>query len=238
MAPTSHATQDWIEALPWDTEFFGRRIGRARDIPAADLAALASLARDLEFDCTYLFQSPQHVQAGTAEANGFTLVDVQVELVRTTKPIRVTAAPAAATRPGRAEDLPRLGPVITAIAPWSRFAIDERFGLVTAERMYAEWLRRSVRLPDHLCIAAERDFELIGLVTASNPEEPRIGLLGSIEPRAGIGTLLLTAALEWATAHAHTLSVVTQARNISALHFYTAQGFRVANVCYVYHLWT
>jgi GNAT superfamily N-acetyltransferase len=164
-------------------------------------------------------------------------MDVQLDLERRL-PVVLSSEPSQLiVRPGLRTDLPVLRPVIDALAPWSRFAMDPRFGVSAAKRMYDAWLEKSAETDRRLFAVAIRNTKPVGFITVENGSQPKIGLIGTSESGFGIGRLLVHHAAEWALRHAQTLSVTTQARNVVALRFYGRNGFEVKNARYVYHLW-
>ena len=228
-----------IEALPWDSRFFGKRIGRVGTQRPNDeaLAQAVTAAREANLDCVYLSLVPSGALMPIPERLGFHLVDVQLELERRLGESPPSPPSQLALRPGLRTDIPSLRPVIDALAPWSRFAMDPRFGIDAARRMYEAWLEKSAESERELITVAVRGTDPVGVITVTGGPSPKIGLVGSSEIGAGIGTLLMNAAFEWALGHARTLSVTTQARNVPALRFYARHDFEIKGARYVYHLW-
>ncbi|MHB8589542.1 MAG: GNAT family N-acetyltransferase [Candidatus Dormibacteraceae bacterium] len=229
-----------IEVLPWDSEFFGKRVGRVKapHLTDRDLAAAVAAGRDAALDCIYLTLVPSDTPLSIPERFGFHLVDVQLDLER-----GLHSAPAASepsqlvVRSGQLTDIPTLRPVIDALAPWSRFAMDPRFGISAATRMYEAWLEKSAGSDRDLFAVATRGTDRLGFITVAGESTPKIGLVGASESGVGIGRLLMNSAVEWAIHRAQVLSVTTQARNVAALRFYGRQGFEIKGARYVYHLW-
>ncbi|HEV2033396.1 MAG TPA: WbqC family protein [Candidatus Dormibacteraeota bacterium] len=229
-----------IEVLSWDSRFFKRRVGRVQGAPLTDsgLVAAIAAARDADLDCMYLTVFPSNQPMPVPERFGFHLVDVQLVLDR-----RVQAVPAASRpsplviRPGQLADIPALRTAIGALAPWSRFAMDPRFGIGAAARMYEAWLEKSAGSDRDLFAVAVRGTDPLGFIIVEGGPAPKIALIGVSEAGAGIGTLLVDRAVDWASRHGESLSVTTQARNVAALRFYGRQGFEIKSARYVYHLW-
>jgi GNAT superfamily N-acetyltransferase len=127
--------------------------------------------------------------------------------------------------------------VIDTLAPWSRFAVDPKFGVDAARRMYVAWLEKSAESESELVAVAVRGTDPVGVITVEGGPSPKIGLVGASETGVGIGSLLMNTAVDWAQDHARTLSVTTQARNVAALRFYGRHDFEMKAARYVYHLW-
>jgi dTDP-4-amino-4,6-dideoxy-D-galactose acyltransferase len=229
-----------LEALPWDTEFFGKRIGRVKagSITDETLAAAVAAGRQAELDCMYLTVGRRDALSGVPERAGFHLVDVQIHLERRLQ----GASPArelseAVVRPGTLSDIPLLRPVIDALAPWSRFAVDPRFGAQAAGDMYEAWIEKSARAGQDLFAVATIGSDLVGVVTVEGGHVPKIVLIGASASGMGIGTLLMNAAVDWTVPQAEVMMVTTQERNVDALRFYARHGFEVTSDQNVYHLW-
>lgn len=115
--------------------------------------------------------------------------------------------------------------------------MDPRFGIGAAARMYEAWLEKSAGSDRDLFAVAVRGTDPLGFIIVEGGPAPKIALIGVSEAGAGIGTLLVDRAVDWASRHGESLSVTTQARNVAALRFYGRQGFEIKSARYVYHLW-
>lgn len=242
------AQQPLVELLPWDTEFFGRRIGRARTgrLDATTAARLIGEAAEAGVECLYFAAAADDFATVlAAEERGFHLVDVRVVLER---PADVPAVAAAdegefvidAARP---EDLPRLEQIATQIARLSRYAADPRFSRAETERLYRVWIGNACNgYVDAILIARERaGGDALGFVgTKMHGELCDLQLVGvALEERQRrIGRALVTAGIAWARAQgAKRLQVVTQGRNVAAQRLYQQLGFLTTEVKLFYHLW-
>jgi dTDP-4-amino-4,6-dideoxy-D-galactose acyltransferase len=92
------------EVLPWDSGFFGCRVGRvlAGRLDRAGLAAVDSWCREQAIDCLYfLADSEDPATAALAEEGGFRLVDLRVTLERplTPDPSPIPSPPPGEGRP-------------------------------------------------------------------------------------------------------------------------------------------
>lgn len=220
-----------IETLAWDSEFFGLSIGKAS--AEAPLIEVAKLARQQDLTCVYI----ETEAALTAPPKGTDLVlaDKRVRL-RVERPT-VHAKPATTSvRDGTIKDLPLLALAIDAVAPWSRFAQDRRFGLEAARKMYEAWLMRAALSNDECFGVVDSDGSPFAFVTATMESPPEIGLIAAAAPNSGAGTSLIRWA-KAATAEYGPLEVVTQATNERALSLYTREGFEECGRTNVYHLW-
>lgn len=228
------------ELLPWDTEHFGRQIGRADlDAPTIeDIEALDAEAEAMGLDCLYV-RLGQPTFAGASvdlQSAGFRLVDVALTL---SAPVRVDESRVMCSTPVESSDrLPDLDPILDVLAPWSRFAADPAFGEKAARSMYEAWIRRAADADDELLTVVEGSRgNIVGLVAVAAPAHPSIGLLAVAQPGQGLGDQLVQAGMRWAAERGERLETVTQARNGTALRFYERHGFRTLSSTYVFHRW-
>lgn len=241
--------QPLIELLPWDTEFFGRRIGRARTgrLDPTTAVRLIGEATEAGLECLYFAAAADDFATVlAAEERGFHLVDVRVVLER---PADVPALAASAENdefvidPARPDDLPRLEQIATQIARLSRYAADPRFSRAETERLYRVWIGNACNgYVDAILIARERaGGTALGFVgTKMHGELCDLQLVGvALEERQRrIGRALVVAGIAWAREQGATrLQVVTQGRNVAAQRLYQQLGFLTTEVKLFYHLW-
>ena len=217
-----------MRLLPWDTEHFGFRIGETDDPSEAD---------DLDLRCCYLQVDAAEVgRLATAQANGFKVVDVRVELERgldgsdCVDEVELVAGDDAALR-SLARTRLRGG----------RFHADGRFPSALADELYERWLERSWRDPDRFVLATpERDAFLAGRVDAATARGA-IELVAVAEGATGGGrgrALVRAAATAFAERGATTAIVATQAANVAALRLYEGDGYRITRTAYWLHRWS
>jgi dTDP-4-amino-4,6-dideoxy-D-galactose acyltransferase len=165
----------FCEVLAWDSEFFGRRIGRIVPIEAkggrldrALLAEVDAWCSAEAIDCLYfLADSGDPATAAVAEAGGFRLVDLRVTLEG-----RPGGHPEGEFRAGRIwagessslpdpsarpslqddrtrlffpEDLADLRRIAAASHHDSRFYADPHFDRERCDELYATWIEKSCR---------------------------------------------------------------------------------------------
>jgi dTDP-4-amino-4,6-dideoxy-D-galactose acyltransferase len=230
------------ELLPWDSEFFGRRVARVcGDRPsAADWQAVRVWCHEQRVDCLY-FLCPADCPAATAQAQeaGCRLVDVRVTLGR--PPGTLPGPAGCGVRAGRPEDLDELLPVARVAHTDSRFFQDGHFPCRQAEELFAVWLRRSWEGWAQQVLVAEVEGRPAGYLTCHlEDSRGRIGLVG-VAPEfqgRGLGRGLLKAGLEWFTFRgAGEVTVVTQGRNVRAQRLYQRCGFVTVDVHLWFHRW-
>lgn len=235
-----------VEVLPWDSEFFGRTIGRARTgrLDGEIAARLVGEATDAGLECLYFFAVADDAPTVlAAEERGFHLVDVRMVFER----------PAAAPLPphegidyvihdGREDELPRLEHIATQVARQSRYAGDPRFA-GDAERLYRTWIANALHgYTDAVLVARERaGGEALGFVCCKmHGELCDLQLVGveREQRQRKVGRALFEAAIGWAKEHGATrVQLVTQARNVAAQRLMQQLGFLTTEVQLCYHLW-
>jgi dTDP-4-amino-4,6-dideoxy-D-galactose acyltransferase len=247
------------EILAWDSEFFGRRIGRVRGgrLDRERLAAVEAWLRAEAVDCLYfLADSDDPATAVLAEDAGFRLVDVRVTLEREMAALRLPEA-AASIRPARQEDVPALRRIAAASHQDSRFYADPHFDRGRCDELYATWIEKSCReaekAKDGKDCTDSKDAVLVADVEGRPsgyiscrilPEGGEvcgeIGLLAvdaSAQGR-GLGSALVGAALGWLVERrAVRVRVVTQGRNTRAQRLYQAHGLLTRSIGLWFHRW-
>jgi dTDP-4-amino-4,6-dideoxy-D-galactose acyltransferase len=234
--------------LAWDTEFFGRRIGRveARRISEADLPAITDWIAEERIECTYfLADSSDPATVHAAETGGFRLVGIRVELERSLPAGGPPAAGigSATLREVRESDRAALIAIASVSHEDTRFYADPGFPRERAAALYARWVERSCFEGfSGAAFVADLAGHAVGYITVSvGAHGGIIDLLGvdaSLRGH-GLGRLLIRRALDWfAEQGRSTASVATQGRNIAAQRFYQNSGFRTSQVHLWYHRWS
>jgi dTDP-4-amino-4,6-dideoxy-D-galactose acyltransferase len=230
--------------LEWDSDLFGRRIGRVA-LPALDAesaAAAVAWAERERLDCLYLLaDAADAVTIGLAEAHGFELKDLRVTLARQGPAPTAATLAGAEIRPARPGDLPALEALARASFHDTRFFFDRRFDPAAAAELYAIWVRQSCAgQADAVHVAADASGACGFLTCVLRGDVGQIGLV-AVEARArgrGLGAALVDAGLRWFADHSATrVEVVTQGRNIVAQRLYQRAGFLTEAVQLWYHRW-
>ena len=212
----------------WDTEFWGRRIGRTN---GADIDRWA--AENTIGTVCLLVSANKPEEAQDAESRGFRFMDVRIELQRRTAPI------AAICRAARELDLPALAALAREAHRITRFYADPEFVDARCDDLYEAWIRNSFAGWARAVLVSEIDGELAGYCTIHVDEQAgSIGLI-AVRPdyrNRGIGAELVEAAIDWCHAHEiHEITVVTQGRNIAAQRVFQRCGFRTSHVDLWFH---
>jgi GNAT superfamily N-acetyltransferase len=234
------------EVLPWDTEFFGVRVARARGqelLPDGAARLLAWCAAE-RVELLYFLAAPQPATIREAERAGFGLMDVRVELAAPTAALR--ASPGAGGRACRAlqpGDIERLRPIAREAHRDSRFFADPRISTERAEALFIRWLERDSALGDQGWVGvADAGEGAAGYATAAIDPGGcgwiRLFAVSSAIRGRGYGRALVAGAGRWLASQGATETrVVTQGRNIGAQRVYQQAGFRTASLHLWYHKW-
>jgi len=228
-----------VEALAWDSEFFGFPIGKVRLEGSTEefLRSVDEQARDLGLVCLYgTLDRIETDEAFLVQEFGHRLVEVAIRFGRPAGPF--TPRPTRSTvRQGTTEDLPRLEEAIRTLGPWSRFGSDPRFGPVAAGRMFHAWVERAAADgEEHMLLVAEDDEGVTGLSTNVRHPIPRVDLMGVTKPGSGASQSLMNGLFEWADGGA-TEAGPCAARNIAVLRYVEGCGFSVVATQYIFHRW-
>jgi len=240
--------QPLVERLAWDSEFFGRAIGRARTgtLDQSSAAQLVGEATEAGLECVYFFAaSDDFASVVAAEERGFHLVDVRIVLERAAD-LAIAARgdeTVFAIEAARAEELPRLEEIAAQIARLSRYAADPRFSMADTERLYRAWIDNAYRgYADAVLVAREETggAALGFMCPKMHGELCDVQLLGvaAEQRQRKVGRALIEAGIGWAREHgASRLQVVTQGRNVAAQRLYQQLAFLTTEVKLCYHLW-
>lgn len=227
--------------LPWDSEFFARRIGRvtlARPT-SADLDAADEWARAESIECLYLLADFADAETlRVASAHGFALMDLRLTYER-----QVAATPfPAGVRVASASDLPGLQAIARHTFVDTRFYRDPHFAPL-ADAFYERWIERALQgFADVVFVVTDAADAPLGFVCCHR-RDAGVGEIGLTAVRrgergAGLGGTLVAAAHAWFHAQGLTVAfVVTNGANTPAQRLYQRCGFRSREVQLWYHRW-
>ena len=241
---------EWICPLPWDTAFFGFKIGRINPRQLEPLTVSSNLAHAQRagFQCLYFEAAPHDATTvELAERYGFHLVDVRVVLeqgldLQSGRPSRSrVASPSVSTGPYRPEDIASLEEIAVEIGHLSRFQFDNNFPADAQRRLYRAWLHKSIADESGALIVAYENGVVAGLITCENTDGlGRIILIGvrSHFRGHGVAEALVQASLDWFRSQgSRRVQVITQVRNVPAQRLYQKMGFLTHSVTLMYHRW-
>jgi len=241
------------ELLPWDSEFFGRSIGRVVEEPFTEEAAarVDRWADENDVDCLYLVV-PADNDAGirAAEDNGFRLVEIRVAMRRPRGPFpwdRLGQDPREVSiRPSRPEDLADLRRVAAGTYADSRFSVDPNFPREKVGEFYATWIEECTKgYQGESVLVSEVAGRVNGFITFA--EEPnKVGRISLI----AVDAELMTSALGSRISHQLVLEAqrrvdrdklemrcATQGRNVRAQRFIQRYGYHTEALLIYFHKW-
>jgi dTDP-4-amino-4,6-dideoxy-D-galactose acyltransferase len=229
--------------LQWDTDFFGKRIGRVEGhtLNGRRVSEIERWVGDHDIDCLYFLADDESQTVRMAEARAFHLVDIRMTFGQSAEQIDADTMQDA--RPGRDSDRETLLPVAADSYVDSRFFRDPRFDDDQCAELYRTWLDKSFDDYADEVIVLDVDDTPAGFVTCHLRDEGTIGVIGlvGVDSRArgrGVGRRVVADALRWFRGQGvDRVEVVTQGRNIAAQRLYQASGFRTAEVRLWYHRW-
>lgn len=232
--------------LPWDTEFFGFRIGRANSsvLTTGALSEILRWGATERIRCLYFSADGESAETlALAATGGFQFVDARLDFrlplgVQTTRPATTTSV-----RHVLPTEIEGIATLAKRSHLDSRFFKDRGFPVDRAEALYAEWIRRDHRQHMVLVAIPPGGVNPIGYVTcqiATPRQTGRISLI-AVDPTRhgrGIGRALVEAALKWfRAAECSEVLVTTQASNVAAQRLYQSAGFRTASSSVWFHCW-
>lgn len=233
-------TARW-ERLDFDSDFFGFAIGRIT-LDGADAASIReaeAAARDNGIECLYGVLDPIDREATyRVQDLGYRFVDTATRFEvlphEHVPPVTTTCS----VRRGGPDDVDAVIESVLTMAPWSRYAVDPRFGLEAARRMHRAWVDRAVvcTTGDHDLMVAEDESGIVGFLTRSAHPLPMINTVGTIAPGTGAAHALFAESREWARPQAISAGWAAS-RNIGVQRFLDRCGFRIAEIRYHYHRW-
>lgn len=129
------------------------------------------------------------------------------------------------------KDAPMLKKIAKGLFRDSRFYNDPFFTYGEAERFYQTWVENSLHnKTGRTFLVKDSGFIVCKKLFRSKGDISLIGVLPE-KQRKGIGQCLIYGALKWfRKVGVNTVTVRTQANNISAMNFYMGLGFRVKYV--------
>lgn len=229
------------ELLPWDSEFWGFRIGRVvgSRLDAARAAALDAWAERERVECLYFLGDDEPETVRAAVGGDYDLVEPRLTLThrRDDPPMRYDA-PGVSVRDHRPEELPQLAALARRTGYVTRFVFDDRFPRDRVADYYAAWIGFADAV-----LVAEAGGEVAGYITCRLPEsgvDSRFGIVAVEEAARGAGAAdaLLAEGARWLEERGmETVSVDVAARNVRTQRYVQQHGFRTTAFGLWFHKW-
>jgi dTDP-4-amino-4,6-dideoxy-D-galactose acyltransferase len=231
--------------LEWDSRFFGYRIAaiKTSELSLNRLNTIIGELKEKEVKLAYCFASPKdEISNNSYKQLSGLLADEKV-----TYSIRIGEA---VTLPSSQHIVPynlnytseKIVSLALQSGIYSRFKVDPSFRNNEFEKLYVEWIEKSVNktLASEVLIYRV-ESEIYGFITlALHGNTGSIGLIAVDETQRGkaIGKKLIHGALSYfKDKGSEEVDVVTQKANITACRFYESCGFEIKSTVNIYHLW-
>lgn len=231
--------------LKWDTEQFGYKIASARPdaMEFDDLITLVAKLSNVNVKLIYFFVDPSDTTSNQSliRKSAF-LADEKITFHKQLMPA-IRFDHSSSIIPYKLEytsDKLRFLALQSGI--YSRFKLDAKFANHEFEKLYYEWIDKSVKkiIADDILVYY-KDNDEKGFITIDTKKSiGSIGLIAVDEKERGnsIGKELMNAASSKFTEKGiSNIEVVTQKANIIACKFYETLGFEIKNIENIYHLW-
>ena len=233
------------QLLEWDTKFFGYKIAAVHtlNLNLRELGKIITELKKYEYKLAYCFVNPDDdISNSSLKSSSGLLVDKKITFSIPTdnldnfpnctlvKPYNLNYA------------TEKLKSLALQSGIYSRYKTDPNFKNNEFERLYIEWIEKSVKrvIAKEVLVYYENEDEK-GLITLELKKNiGSIGLLAVDEKERGksIGKKLVQEALLYfKNLKTGTVEVVTQTDNISACGFYRSMGFETKSIVNIYHLW-
>lgn len=241
---TNDASHLW-QVHEWETAFFGVKTARiaVTRLDGALLRCILAECRACGVHVVhYLADADDDESVRAAEQAGFHLVDVRLTFEWRASPLP-RALSGCTIREYCEDDLPALQEIARTSYRQTRFYYDYHYPRERCDALYVAWITRSCQGGAARVIVAECDGVAAGFVTCeigTGAAEGIVGLVGvsALARGQGIGSIMITEAQRWFSEQgAQRVTVVTQARNISAQRLYQRCGFVTSAVGFWYHKW-
>ena len=233
--------------LEWDSQFFGYKIAaiRAQNLELNELNKTIGELSEQGYKLAYCFVRPDDETSNSSlqSASGL-LVDEKITFfMRINEADNFTAPPFDNIKSCKIDSASeKLKSLALQSGIYSRFKTDPNFHNAEYERLYLEWIEKSVqrKIADEVLVYCENEKEQ-GLITLGIKEYTgSIGLLAVDEEERGksIGRKLVQSALVYfREKKINIVEVITQNDNKGACGFYKSMGFEVKSIVNIYHLW-
>jgi len=226
-----------IQKLDWDSALFGYPVGKMELAKPKLFDSDEFKKTSLDFKLVYLFSKNPLLNL----PEDFLFVDKKTFLTRKTEK---TENEYSFSYVYPFEDLNAdiLLNLTMISGVYSRFNLDKNFTNNEYSKLYTTWINESVKRKVAKDIFIYKDGnDILGFITlAEKNKHSNIGLIAVAEEARGkgIGTVLIKYAIHNSFLAGYSdINVVTQMNNVQSIQLYKQNGFRIADISYVYHYW-
>lgn len=236
-------TTNTVEFLKWDSQFFGYPVARiVFDQDGGE--KLDILLRQVQLErirLSYLFVSAEYKELNNIIlSRGCKFVDEKTVYSKSTEKQKEYSNKITEYSGVKIND--RLIELVLQAGKFSRYNLDINFKNSEYERLYTEWLKKSVnKTIAFKTFVALHDSKIIGITTLGKKSEyADIGLV-AVDAKfrgIGIGSDLIHFADNTAFELGYRIiKVVTQLQNKGACRLYEKCNFQIESIVNVYHYW-
>lgn len=240
--------EEAVKILNWDSQFFGYKIASLR-VFNLKKDKIELITRELKIQgvkLVYFFVDPSDELSAISlnKASGL-LVDKKVTyIIKLTEDAKDYHEDMFVIPYQSSIASEKLKSLALQSGLYSRFRVDPNFRNNEFEKLYLEWIEKSIRkeiAKKVLIYREDQNSDEKGLITLGiTGDSGSIGLLAVDQDYRGksIGRKLVQAAFKYFEENkVKTVEVVTQAENKGACNFYESMGFAIKNTVNIYHLW-
>lgn len=232
-----------IEPLAWDSKFFGYPVARiVLDQKGTDkLDDLFKHLHSQKTRLTYFFVPPVEKELNERIAEkGAALVDQKTVFMKPTEKHGEFTNSIGEFQ--ETEVTERLIELTLHAGIFSRFRADKNFVKNEYERLYIEWITKSIKKElSFKTLVALKGSDIVGITTLNDEKNhANIGLVAVDEKYRGKGIgrdLIHRADTIACNCGFKTIKVVTQLQNKSACKLYEKCGFHIERITNIYHYW-
>lgn len=224
-----------IEKLTWDSEFFGYTVGRIQLSEGINLHNIRSMTGFDDFKLVYIF-SDQKLPAEFDKNLVASRVHFYKKLAVKNSGVEVTPF---IVNVDSYDELMRLG-LQSGIL--SRFRVDRNFKNNEYQRLYKQWINKSLNDPKGRVLVVRSEKGLAGFITFEflDGSVTRFGLI-AVDIRTqskGLGSLLVKMAenecIDCGMSEVH---VSTHFENKPAMAILLKNSFKLISTDFIYHIW-
>ncbi|GAB3693498.1 hypothetical protein GCM10027592_13430 [Spirosoma flavus] len=234
-----------LEYLKWDSDFFGKKIGRCEFHTPDDVVTAVNVlaeAQKQQYELLYLFTPENQLLSDTVcKRFNARLVDV-----RTTYTYQIDQ-PFASNNPNMYtvhpdEDRSQLYDLAYQCGEYSRFKVDPFFSEEAFQQLYRSWVDKSIDsvIADKV-FAYRIDKKNVGLITVKISEgiaQPGLVATDYTKRGEGIGKAYFRHMLNYLYANnVAQMNVSTQQSNRAACQFYEKLNCQLLSKTNIYHVW-